>query len=116
MRITIIKSLMLSLLFLTACQQNASTVLPTATEQHPSSEISAPTTIPATPVETPAGTIVPTATPEPEVDSILPLFEVGWDDRTAFSQGLISSQRDVLAQLPGATVYHLDFGISDDSG
>ena len=58
--------------------------------------------------------------PEPEqsvVSSNLPdpmLFEIAWTDRSPFTQGLIPDQQSVLTQLPGATVYHLDFEIQDN--
>lgn len=42
------------------------------------------------------------------------LFENGWADWEPFRVGLIDSQAEVLAALPGATVYHLDLGVSDD--
>jgi aminopeptidase N len=43
-----------------------------------------------------------------------PLASTAWDDRTIFSQGLIETEQEVLDQLPGASLYHLDFQISDD--
>ena len=41
-------------------------------------------------------------------------FDDNWDDREIFRQGLIASAEGVLAELPGASVYHLDFTISND--
>jgi aminopeptidase N len=43
-----------------------------------------------------------------------PLASTSWDDRTIFSQGLIEAEQEVLDHLPGASVYHLDFQISDN--
>ncbi len=42
------------------------------------------------------------------------LFDVTWVDRSAFRPGLIETEQAVLAQLPGASVYHLDLEISDE--
>ena len=42
------------------------------------------------------------------------LFEVAWDDRSLFSEGLITSEATVLDQLPGASIYHMDMAISPD--
>jgi hypothetical protein len=41
-------------------------------------------------------------------------FEVEWEDRTPFREGLIGAQRSVLDELPGASVYHIDIEISED--
>ena len=41
-------------------------------------------------------------------------FDVAWDDRALFSEGLISAERGVLDQLSGATVYHIDLQIPGD--
>jgi len=52
---------------------------------------------------------------EPTADLPAPaLFDVAWDDRSAFRQGLISSEAAVLDELPGASIYHLDLAISPD--
>ena len=37
-----------------------------------------------------------------------------WDDRSIFESGLVTSARPVLKQLPGASVYHISFNISED--
>jgi len=58
-------------------------------------------------------TPIPTITPAPTSGSPQP-FDVAWDDRSLFSEGLISSEQDVLAELPDATVYHIDISIADD--
>ena len=76
---------------------------PPATMEQPVT-VTAP---PATP--TPA----PTATPTPSLPAPA-LFDIPWDDRTIFAAGLIPSQRDALEELPGASVYHIDFTVSDD--
>ena len=42
------------------------------------------------------------------------LFGMAWDDRTIYQAGLIEADRVVLADLPGASVYHLAVEISAD--
>lgn len=64
-----------------------------------------PTPRPAT---TATATSVPTPTLPPD-----PL-QLPWDDRSIFAEGLVESQQTVLDELPGATVYHLDFEIAAD--
>jgi hypothetical protein len=57
------------------------------------------------------------AADQPAVSSGLPdptHFETAWADRSLFAQGLLPDQQAVLGQLPGASVYHLDFEIGDD--
>jgi len=54
-----------------------------------------------------------TITPAPTRLASAPTH-VGWDDRSLFKGGLISSEQDVLAELPEATVYHIDITIADD--
>lgn len=52
---------------------------------------------------------------EPMADLPAPaLFDVPWDDRSAFRQGLISSEATALVELPGASIYHIDLDISPD--
>jgi len=48
----------------------------------------------------------PTALPE--------LVEDAWDDREIFQAGLIREEQNVLTQLPGASIYHLDVRIAAD--
>jgi len=69
---------------------------PPATMEHPIS-----VTAPAVPTATPAP-------PDPQ------LFSIPWDDRAIFAPGLIPSQQDALKELPEASIYHLDFIVSDD--
>lgn len=42
------------------------------------------------------------------------IFDIPWDDRSLFQPGLISSDRGILEELAGASVYHIEFSISDD--
>ena len=42
------------------------------------------------------------------------LFEIAWNDREDFRTGLIEPAQEVLEELPGATVYHIDLVIGDD--
>ena len=75
----------------------------------------------------PTATPVPpvaTATPEPtatdsasvlaSVHTASPVFDVDWDDRAIFREGLTSAEQEALEALPGATVYHIDLQIADD--
>jgi aminopeptidase N len=64
----------------------------------------------ATPTELP--TVAPVATPTTTI--VLSPDEVDWDDRTVFRDGLIPSGQDILGDLLGATVYHLDLLIPED--
>ena len=67
------------------------------------------TPTPAIPTQTPS----PTPTPTPAIPTPT-LFDTTWDDRTPFAAGLVSSAQDALMAHPGASIYHLDFTISDD--
>ena len=69
-----------------------------------------PTDISPTSTSTvPASTAAITSKPE------IPLtIDLPWEDRSIFSSGLISSERYVLNELPGASVYHIGFQISAD--
>ena len=42
------------------------------------------------------------------------LFEGAWQDRSLFEPGLIESERAILAELPGASIYHLELDIGAD--
>lgn len=55
----------------------------------------------------------PTATPtsQPDDDDI---FDTPWEDRSPFKAGLVPSEQSVLNELPGASVYHLEFNIAED--
>jgi hypothetical protein len=37
-----------------------------------------------------------------------------WEDRSIFKNGLVASERSVLYELEGASIYHIDFTIADD--
>ncbi len=52
----------------------------------------------------------PTTTPDPHPPTLL---AIPWDDREPFRAGLIPDEQGVLADLPGATIYHLDMRIGD---
>ena len=41
-------------------------------------------------------------------------LDTPWDDRSIFRAGLVSAAQDALDGLEGASVYHIDFQISDD--
>jgi aminopeptidase N len=55
----------------------------------------------------------PTSTPVPTPTALQP-FDTAWDDRAVFRPGLIGAEQEVLNRLPGASVYRIDFQISDD--
>jgi hypothetical protein len=42
------------------------------------------------------------------------LFDLSWDDRTPFAAGLLDTEQAVLAQLAGASVYHIELNIAPD--
>jgi hypothetical protein len=42
------------------------------------------------------------------------LFDVDWADRSLFRDGLVTSERAVLDQLAGASIYHIDLKIAGD--
>lgn len=61
------------------------------------------------------GRAQPAATPVPSPTPTAPHpFDPTWDDRAVFRDGLIEAEQEVLDRLPGASVYRLDFRISDD--
>ena len=62
------------------------------------------------PTDTP---VPPTATATPVPPTATPV-DTAWDNRAIFRPGLIEAEQEVLDRLPGASVYHIDFQISDD--
>ncbi len=42
------------------------------------------------------------------------LLQTSWDDRSVFRDGLSASYQSILDQLPGASVYHIEYRIADD--
>ena len=89
-------------IFLVACQAGASTPAPTgeATELDTEAAVSTQAAIDA---------------PDPAGDASS-RFDVGWDERAIFRQGLIQAEQEALDGLAGASVYHIDLQISDDFG
>ena len=53
------------------------------------------------------------AHPEASFFSTPSLFDTAWDDRSPYQAGLIESERVVLEELPGASVYHIDLRIAE---
>ena len=41
-------------------------------------------------------------------------WDVAWDDRALFREGLVGAEQEVLDRLPDASVYHIDLQIPDD--
>jgi len=78
----------------------------------------------ATPTPSPGQGAGPTARPSATPgrtaasgNSLLPastIFDSAWDDRSAFTPGLVASEQPVLGLYPGMSMYHLDLTISDD--
>jgi aminopeptidase N len=75
------------------------------------------------PEEPSASSPVPTRTASPEAASVpspTPTsvapdpFDMPWDDRAIFSEGLTEAAQAVLDQLSAETVYHIDLQIPDD--
>jgi hypothetical protein len=52
-------------------------------------------------------------TPSPTLPADADPLQSDWDDRSIFEGGLVESARPVLDELPGASVYHITFNISD---
>jgi hypothetical protein len=76
-----------------------------------------PSTRPPTSIITPFSlpndeTTVTPALP-PTVSLYTPLFNFSWDDRSLFKKRLTSDFQDVLHHLPGASIYHLAFSLSN---
>jgi hypothetical protein len=70
---------------------------------------------PGTPPPTPGLSTPPAVAQAAPTDTPVPtLLGIDWDDRSAFSSGLLAAEQGVLQQLRGATVYHIDLRISDD--
>ncbi len=42
------------------------------------------------------------------------IFDIAWNDRSVFRDGLIRQEQEALLESPGASVYHIDLRISDD--
>jgi hypothetical protein len=61
-----------------------------------------PTPTPDSPPNPPT----PTTAPDP--------MGTPWDDRSIFQNGLVASERSVLNELQGASVYHIEFTIADN--
>ncbi|HET9906490.1 MAG TPA: M1 family metallopeptidase [Anaerolineales bacterium] len=55
----------------------------------------------------------PSATP-PSVERTPDPLQTPWEDRSIFKEGLVKSQQSVLDELDGASIYHIEFNISDD--
>jgi len=55
---------------------------------------------------TPKPLPTPTLNPDP--------FQTSWLDRAIFQSGLVESERSVLNELPGASVYRIEFNIQPD--
>jgi hypothetical protein len=54
----------------------------------------------------PTPSTLPTLSTSPTIEN--------WDDRQVFRAGLIKEEQEILEQLPGASIYHLEVQIADD--
>jgi hypothetical protein len=66
-----------------------------------------------TPTQSPASPQTVTPAPPPPISTGEAPFNVSWDDRSLFRQGLTASYQGALEGLPGASLYHLAFSLSD---
>ena len=55
-------------------------------------------------------TLTATASPPPTTDPL----DTPWEDRSIFTAGLIPSEQRVLDDLEGASIYHIEFHITDE--
>jgi len=92
-------NLVIILLFLASCK--TSTPSPIAPTTEPDLIPEASSTVDSSITETP-------------LSSALKLSSFSWEDRMIFSTNLISEEQDVLNELEGKTVYHLELFIPDD--
>jgi len=72
-----------------------------------------PAVTPAAPTPTFTASPPPAASPTPSLPEPA-LFDIPWDDRTPFAAGLIPAAQAALQERPEASVYHLDFTVSED--
>ncbi len=89
---------------------------PVATQSPDLEPVSTATTVPATekeaskeetPILSEVEVTASSTDPSPPAISGIP-----WHDRTIYQAGLIESEQAILAELPGATVYHLDIELA----
>jgi hypothetical protein len=82
----------------------------------PEETVSPTQTIAAEPQETVSLTQTGETEPQGPVSGSPPskIFQIPWDDRSLFREGLVLEAQGVLDGMPTATVYHIDIEISDD--
>jgi len=66
-----------------------------------------------TPTQSPASPQTVTPAPPPPISTGEAPFDISWDNRSLFQQGLTSSYHSALEGLPGASLYHLAFSLSN---
>ena len=57
--------------------------------------------------------LVACESPQP-AGSVADPLKTPWEDRSIFENGLVSSERSVLNELDGASIYHIEITIADD--
>ena len=90
-----LKASLAILLLLASCKTNTpSPIAPTPEPEATNTLVSSPTQIP--------------------LSSAIELSDIPWEDRSIFSSYLISEEKDILDDLEGRTVYHIEVTIPDD--
>jgi hypothetical protein len=114
LRIVLVAHVILAALTACAPATPVSKATPTAT---PKPAATPEPTVALEPTATPASLEEPTPasapSSEPTSDASL-LFDIAWDDRAIFRDGLIGEAQETLDRLPGASVYHIDLQIPHD--
>lgn len=115
-------AIVILLFLLAACDRTSSPATVPAPEPVAAQVTATSAAVPTSTVAPPATQeLPPTATatseaPTPASPGLLPapsLFVGSWDERADFAPGLVTQAREVLGELPLATVYHIDLSIDE---
>lgn len=93
--------LIIFLVLITSCTLNLPTLRPSSTPAEDQGELQVSVTGQA-------------PTPEYSTISNLELKSIPWDDRSIFSENLVSDEQPILNELEGKTVYHIELFIPED--
>jgi hypothetical protein len=71
--------------------------------------------LPAAPSSTPRplSSTPPPGITAPAIDQNKAPFDIAWDDYSLFEKNLVASYQDELTALPGASIYHIAYSLSD---